>query len=289
MRFFSMIIGSFHSAELYRRVRREQNFNLLYTLGLVLLCSFVTAVYYGNIVHRELFIAKAGQPPVFDSIVTQIAEQTPIMTYKDGRLMTKEPQATVITISGALFGESFDKVALITVDTTGQSTHQNMKTPVLITQTEMIVKDSKETKIQPLDKFADGRPTTLVINRAVAMDAASTFITVVHENLTKFYIFFGGFMWLIFALFSYVLRIFMVLILGLAGLVIAALVRTKLDYSAAVSLAAVSFTPVALLETAILIGAGYPVHTSTLFIAGVVTLSAAIIFSKPLPEAPAAA
>jgi Flp pilus assembly protein TadB len=164
-----------------------------------------------------------------------------------------------------------------------------MKTPILITQDEFIVKTDKETKIQPLEKFADGKPATFVINRAVAMDAANSLTAFVHKNIGQFYLFFGGFAWLIFALFAYVLRIFMILILGLAGLLIGSLMRTKLDYSAAVSLAAVSFTPVALLETVILITSGYPVHTSTLFIAGIVTLTAAIVFSKPLPPTSPAA
>ena len=64
---------------------------------------------------------------------------------------------------------------------------------------------------------------------------------------------------------------------GLIGLLllIGSLLKSPLEFGASVSLAAVSFTPIALLETGLLIGFGYPVHTITLFIAGLVALGVA--------------
>lgn len=287
MRFFEMIVGSFHSVELYRRIRREASFNLLYTLGLVFICCLMISVYYGNVLHRELFVARDGKPAPFDSMVTQIGDQLPIMTFKDGRLMTKDPQATVITVSGELFEESFENVPLITIDTTGQSTHLTMKTPMLITADELIIKTDKETKIQPLSEFSEGGgPSTLLINKAMAQEAAAGIIDVVHRNLTQFYLIAGGIVWFVFALFAYVMRIFMLLVLGLFGLLIGSLLKSPLEFGASVSLAAVSFTPIALLETGLLIGFGYPVHTITLFIAGLVALGVAIKVSAPAPANP---
>ena len=59
-------------------------------------------------------------------------------------------------------------------------------------------------------------------------------------------------------------------------LLIGSLLKSPLEFGASVSLAAVSFTPIALLETGLLIGFGYPVHTITLFIAGLVALGVAV-------------
>ena len=286
MNFFQMFTGSFHSAAVYREVRAKATFNMGYTALLVLFCTLLTTIYYGHLFHRELFVARDGKPALFDDVLTQIASQIPVMTYQNGKLVTNEPHATVITISGQIFGETFEKQPLITIDTTGQTTHENMQTAVLITSSDFVVKTERETKIRPLSEYNDKNTTPLVINRAMAMDTAEKFIGGVHSILTQFYLLVGGVVWMMFAFVAYILRIIMLLGLGLIGTVIGAILKSPMSYGAAVSLAAVSFTPIALLETAVLVIAGYTVHTLTLLVAGSVALAAAIKVSTPAPVTP---
>lgn len=278
MQFFDTLIGSFYSAKTYREVRKAATYGMGYSLLLVTLCTLAVTVYYGQVFHREVFAERDGKPALFDDLVTQIAQQIPVMTYSNKRLSTQNPQATTIHISGEAFGEKFEQFALITIDTTGASTHANMKTPVLITAEDFIVKTDKETKIQPLSKFEEDG--TVVINRAMAEDVAESAIEGMHGALAQFYIILGGMAWVCLIIAFYVLRICMIFALGLGGLIISSLLKSPINYAASVSLAAVSFTPVAVLDTAMFIGAGYSLQTTTLLFAGLAALTAAIACSR---------
>jgi hypothetical protein len=281
MRFFSTLIGSFHSAALYRTVRTNASFYMGYTLLVVLLCTLVLTVYFTAVVHRGIFVAKEGQPIPFDSLVNQIAEQLPVMTLKDDTLMTMDPEPTVIRVSGELFGQAFTDVPLITIDTTGASTHSNMDTPILITSTEIMFEDSDEIKVKKLSEFTKDAPETLVINRALSQEMAAMLIAGVHKHIMTFYLIVGGICWFFFAIVYYIMRICMLLALGLAGYVLGSIIKQRVSYAAAVSLAAVSYTPIALLEAGLLGFLGYSPHMLTLFGAGVVALFFAMKCSDP--------
>lgn len=278
MQFFNTLIGSFHSATTYRQVRKTANYGMGYSLLLVMLCTLAVTVYYGQIFHREVFAERDGKPALFDDLVSQIAQQIPVMTFSGNRLSTQTQEATTVRVSGEAFGEKFEQFALITIDTTGSSTHANMKTPVLITADDFIIKTDDETKIQPLSKFEESG--TVVINRAMAEDMGRSVIEGMHDALTQFYIILGGMAWICLIIAFYILRICMIFALGLGGLAIGSILKSPINYAASVSLAAVSFTPVALLDTAMFIGAGYSLQTITLLFAGLAALTAAIACSR---------
>lgn len=288
MKFFRLLVGSFYSADVYKEVRKEASFCMGYSLLLVLLCTLITAFYYGQVFHREVFGAREGKAPFFDAMVQQIADQLPLMTYSEQKLVTQTPEATVITLSGELFGETFQGFELATIDTTGKTTHDNVQTPILITTNEVIFKGDKETKIKSLSEFTKEAPGTLVINRALAQEMASQLNAWFHKSLPLIYFFFGGILWLIFALFAYVMRVLLLLLLGVAGLAMGAILKSPLEYGAAVSLAAVSFTPMALLQT-VLTMAGQHVSIWVVVFAGVVALFFAVraSHSPAQPVAPA--
>ncbi|MES2984867.1 MAG: DUF1189 family protein [Pseudomonadota bacterium] len=280
MRFFHTLVGSFHSAALYRQVRHEGRYNLGYALLLVLLCTLVMAVYFTSVVHREFFSSRDGMKPLFDDVIAQIAAQTPVMTYNNGQLKTQTDAVTTITINGTLFGEPFQDLPLITIDTTGASNHTNMKTPVLITESEFIAKSrDKKTEIRALkDVFAETKPQ--VLNRAVAEDMAARFTQGVHERLGQIYFLLGGMLWLGFAFVSYILRVILLMALGVGGTLAGKLLRSPVNHGTAVGLASVSFTPVALLISLLTMCFGYSPHIITTFAAGLVALTAAIACSR---------
>ena len=287
MKLRALFTGSFHSAAAYRHIRKAANFGMGYALVLVTLTSLFVTVCYAQFIHRTVFVAHAGQPALLDSVVTQVAGQVPVMTLKGDTLMTKEPIATEIKISGTAFGESFENLVIATIDTTGQSTHANMHTPVLITATEMIIQSDKETKIKKLSEFTKNGPETILINRAVAEDMAKNFLGFVHANLIKLYLIIGAIVWFFLIVFTFILRIFMLLALGLMGLLIGSLTKQSIPFAALVGLASLSYTPVALLDIALLIGFGYAPHVLTLFLAGTVTLFAAMKCSDESTTSPA--
>lgn len=280
MRFIETFTGSFHSADTYHRARAARGFFMGYAALVVIICTLAVTLYFGGVIHREIFAARDGGTPVFDNVVRQIAQQIPLMTLKNGALISNSSEPTIIKVSATLFGQSFTDEAVITIDTSGASTHTNMQTPLLITSTELIIKGEKESRIQPLSKLTDQAPPTLLITRAVAMEAADSLIIAVHRSLAEFYIIFGIIAFLCFSIFMIVVRMLMLLALGLAGKIIATLTGNPLDYAAAVRLAAVSYTPLALLDTALFLGCNYAPHRLTLFLAGCVAIYAAIRASQ---------
>ena len=276
MRIFELFTGAFHSAATYREVRKAGDSLIGFALVIVASCMLSVTAYYGFILHREIFVAHGDSPALFDSVINQIATQTPLMTLKEGTLATQNPEATVIKISGSAFNQTFTDVALITIDTTGKSTHETMKTPMLITAKEFIYKSDKETKIQPLSELTKNGPSTILINRAVAEEMAKKLIDIAHNNLGKFYIIIGGITWFFLSIFAFIMRLFLLLALGLVGQLIGKLIRSPISYASALGLATLSYTPVALLDTALMLGFGYSPHLLTLLIAATVALFAAI-------------
>ncbi|MFZ4541991.1 MAG: DUF1189 family protein [Rickettsiales bacterium] len=286
MNIIRLFLGSFYSADTYRAVRTRGGFHMGYALLVVLACTLVVTIYFTAFVHRELFTSRDGKPIVFDNVVQQIAGQVPTMTWQNNSLKSSVPGPTVISISSQAFEASYEEFPIITIDTSGQTTRETMKTPVLITDTELMMKDKKETKIQSLSDMVKDSASTLIINRSLIDDSAKRLIEWTHRSLGTIYFILGGVSWFVFATYLFIVRIFMLLALGLAGLLIGSMTKTKLGYEQAVGLAAVSYTPVAILDTILFAGAGYPAGTLTLFLAGVVALFAAIHCSNPPAAVP---
>ncbi len=286
MPFFSLFFGAFSSSATYRKVRASGQFLIGYTLLLVAFSTLIITVYFSLFIHREIFTAHGATPPLFDSVAQQIADQMPVMTMKKNVLATKDATPSVIKISGTVFGENFENLEILTIDTSGQSTAENMKTPMLVNATEFVMKTDQETKIRSLSDFTKGEPDTILINHAVAEDTAHKAIQTVHEHMLGIAAIIGGSFWLCFLIFAFILRICMLLTLAVLGQLIGAILDTKLTYASAFGLAALSYTPIAVLDTVLTLSMVYTPHTVTLLVAGVVTLFAAIACTRHAPAAP---
>ncbi len=276
----ALFTGSFHSAAIYRAVRQSGGLLIGYSLAVVSICTLALTLYYGSYVHRGVFAQQNGGPSFFDQVVTQIADQTPVMTLKDNKLVTQNPAPTVIKISGSIFDLTFKDYELITIDTRGKTSHENMKTPMLLTADAFIMKSDNETKIHPLSDFTKDAPNTILINHAMAENTGKNIITYMHTHLVKIYIVLGSICWLFFVFGAFLLRICMLLSLALAGQFIGMVTKNPVTYGQAFALAALSYTPVTVLDTALMIGLGYSPHLFTLLLAGIVGMFAALAFSK---------
>ncbi len=73
-----------------------------------------------------------------------------------------------------------------------------------------------------------------------------------HANLWKFYLFIGLFAWCILLPILYVLRLTMLALLSAATLVIASLRRQPMEFTQAMRLSAMAYTPVAVIDIAVL-------------------------------------
>ncbi len=284
MKLWSLFTGIF-KAETYRLARAENNYFIGYAMLIVLLCTFAVAAYYTVFIHREIFTARDGKPALFDDIVTQIAAQVPNMALENNQLMSSEPTPTYIKLSGDVFGENFQDIPIITIDTSGQTTHENMTTPILVGTKDVIFKTDRKTEIKSISEITESLPSTTVINRAMIDDLARATIEGVHGNLTSIYLVFGGIGWFFMFIYMAVLRIIMLLALGAAGLAIGSIIKSPISYASAVGLAAISYTPIAILDTMLFAGLHYPTSKIVLFGAGCVALFAAIKCSNT-PDQP---
>ena len=283
MRFFHTLVGSFYSARTYATVRAAEGSGLGYSFVLVLLTNLITTVGIVLFLHMALFSSRDGDAPMFDDLVLQVANQIPQMTLHNNVLMVADGKAHTIVLDahmtkGSLRGEA------ITIDTTGATTYQNMRTPILFTQKELIYRSKKETKLQPYSELYPDAPPTLVINHALALDIAQRMIDKVHQHLGMIYFIFGIFCCLCVTLVFYIMRVLMVLVLGVIGLGIGSLLKSPLSFAASMRFAAVSYTPVAILNIAAF-ATGHAPPTWGLILCGSVMLFAAMYTSRQTPLA----
>ena len=276
MNVFQLFFGSFHSSAAYRQMRANASFGMGYALLVVTICSLFVLLYYSSQVYTAMFLPRDGKPAMFDQMMQDVADQMPVMTMKSGTLATKNPEATIITIKGSYGTENFN-VPIATIDTTGKTDTSNATTPVLINAKQLLVRDKGNWSPQMLTDFTKNAPDTIIINHAVAEEMATAASSYIHNSLAEYFIL----AWFFFIICLYVVSFFLLLVLGCIGLVIASLVRSPLSFGAAVGLASLSFTPVAILNVLLLTAFGYAAHTITLLVAGTVTLYAAIRSSDP--------
>lgn len=286
MRLWQIFLGSFHSAATYRWVRSSGKSMLGYVAALITLFCLIVTVFLGLMLNNAAFTAHGNEPALFDEAVTQIADQLPVMTLKDGTLAAQTAGPQVITLTLHHDGK-VDTVDFATIDTTGATTHETMKTPILITAREFIYKSDKETKIRPLSDFSGEHNQPLIFTHASAQEMAAQLIRYIHTNLWKFMLVFGAFFFVTLVMIVFAVRLFMLLMLAVIGVLIAKITKAKLDFGQSFALAAVSFTPVTVLDTVLTVFLGYTTHFTTITLAGGVALFAAIRCSEP--EAPPAA
>jgi hypothetical protein len=283
MRFFHTLVGAFHSPETYRNMRRSEGHGLAYSFVLVLFTTLLLTVYGLTLFHTKVFVSSHGSTPLFDDAVMQLAKQMPYMTFTNNKLVTAEPRSYTITFNFA-FPKFHGKFDLATIDTTGATTYKNMKTPILVTANEFIVRDKKQIKIQPFKDVVGDHPTTLVINQAVAIDLGNKLIEGVHHILWELYLFIGAFIWLFFAGTFYILRLFMLLFMAVGGLAISRAYNDAVNFQTSMRMAAISFTPVACLEI-LFMAMGHMIAGFWLLLCGLVMLSAALYITRETPLA----
>ena len=286
MNFIRTFIGSFHSARMYHELRKNQSgHGFLYSLLLVMVTILLTCVLYAPMAvngHTLLFVGENGRPAVLDSILKQVAAQTPEMTFENQVLNQKTPGAHVIHLK-LDYGTSKEEVDAITIDTSGKTTTANMRTPILVTANEVIVRSQRDTKIKTFRELTDkdsAKGGPLVIDAEMASAVAADLSELVKDNIMMFYLIVGG----IFALFMlaalYVLRMVMMLCLALVGMALASMFNTKASFDELMRLAAVSFTPVAILSATIpMIGDKAP-NSMTLLVLGSIMMGAVLYATR---------
>lgn len=278
MNFFKTMIGSFYSPAVFAQARAPQaGMNLLYSFLLVLLTSLVVTVIGVNTADRLLMQPTDSQAPLLDRVVNDLASQVPVMVLQNGVLKVNETQPYVMNIhTGDAETPTF---AVVTIDTTGASTVHNMETPVLITAREVYFRGNNDTKVYPL-KQSDDDTKPLIINQAVAMNTATRGLEWLHQNIWKIYLGAGAAIWITFALVAYVLRLVMLMALGLVGLLLGNIWKPTVDFSTAVRIAAVAYTPVAICSAAALCITGGEPKALALFAFGALVVAAALMVSR---------
>ncbi|MFM9889899.1 MAG: DUF1189 family protein [Rickettsiales bacterium] len=248
MKFFNMFFGAFYSTELYRTLRHEGKYALGYSFKLVMLMTLIMLISGTVILHRFAFAPQEGQPPRFDVLVQQVARQLPNMTLHHGVLKTDQPEATTISVDIAVPGEESESFALAIIDTSGATKPTKTEVPIVIDDTNIYITTKEKTEIHPLGKFFEKAPETLIINRALIDDQATRLIAWTHASLTKIYLMFGALTWVMLVVFNYIGRLVLLAILAGTASAIASARGKSLSFAQAMAVAAVSFTPIAVID-----------------------------------------
>jgi hypothetical protein len=134
-RFYQALYLAFFSAALYRDVARNwKGVAAVYLLALVALAWLPTAV---RLQLAVLHFAEHYAP--------HIAEQLPAVQIDQGRVRVEAEMPYVITVRGR-------ETRLAVLDTTGATTSlEQAQAPVLLTATELVVRDGGEIQRYPLD------------------------------------------------------------------------------------------------------------------------------------------
>lgn len=278
MRFFRTVIESFYSAPLYRQVQMQAGHGFMYSLKLVFVTAILTALLYAPTaqrLHREVFIGTQGRPAVMDDVFAQIAAQTPLMMMYHHKLVADERRAHTIRLRAVINGEVLEG-DMITVDTTGATTHTNMPTPVLITATDIITQEKNEARIKSFKEILpeDGKPIRITPEYVEAK--LGHLSQLIKERLPAFYALIGVVALLVGVFAMYLLRVFLLVVLALGGKLLAALLHVKIGFDGLMRLSAVSFTPVALLGAVITYVTAGSVSVLWILLCGWVMLAAAI-------------
>lgn len=292
MNVFQLIPGAFYSADAYRQMRASQNFGMGYALLMVAITALAVVIFGATIFHQFALKRQGENPSLFEALAMQVVEQMPTMTYDKGVLATDKPEIYTIHIRGNdLPIEVKDKADfdfdLITIDTTGQTSIDTMKTPILITSKDAVLDDKEKNKkeVHSLAEMFKDQKTPLIINKAVAQDTLKRGISWLNDHAVMLYLIIGGIAWCFAIIFFFILRMVMLFLLGLIGIAYAGIQKVELTYASAVALASLSYTPVLLLDTLLFVVNGKSPMPLTLFIAGSVTLIFAIHVSNP-PKPP---
>ena len=282
MNVFKTIIASFYSPVVYREARApQQGMKLLYSLLVVVLTTAAITLAGIQFVHQHVMAGDATNRPMLDTLAMSFAEQVPVMVLSNGTLQVKAEQPYTIYFDGSVVNlPSIKKTPLITIDTTGKTTVHTMSTPILVTAHEIYTKNNNKTEVHTFDDVGKKSAPPLIINRAMATDGAQRILDWTHKNAWKIYLAMGVPFWLVFVIIAYILRIIMLMALGLVALVAGKLWKPEITFATGVQIAAVAYTPVAVLETARLCLTAHSPSTLTLFALGALMVCVGVVVSR---------
>jgi hypothetical protein len=288
MRFFTIIFRSFYDLSLYQEAQKQWTG---WTLGLnALFFALLTAVGLtagGVMLHQALLAERSGgQPSVMEEALGQIANQWPALRLEENQLSSDAPMPQVISLDVTIFGERL-REDFLTIDTSGTTSYETMKTPMLLTSKELIFQQRGESRIRPLEEMFKGTEQPTLIDRAFIESNARDLIAAARQGGWQFLLFGGLFIWIFLVPALVLVRYLLVIPLSAIGLIIAQVMRRALSYEAAVRVIALALLPVTLVDTLTLfvLGSGVSTVIKALVALGVLTL---LLLREPKTSAPAA-
>ncbi|MFZ4125313.1 MAG: DUF1189 family protein [Rickettsiales bacterium] len=256
--FLTIILRSFYDFDLYKEVHGQwKGWAMRYTIGVFALLLLVGLIAGTRILHTQFVQERdGGKVSVLEEALRQVADQWPDSTVQNNTLSTSVSGPHAIIIDMEVFGDTI-REEVITVDTSGATTYANMTTPILITATDVIAKDTdagnNETKIRPLAEFFKDMPQPFALNRTNMNDYVSDLMVAVHANIWKFYLLMGAMTWLVLMPVFVIIRLFLLIPLAVGGLVLANFMKRSLDYDASVRVLAIALIPLTIIEAFALI------------------------------------
>lgn len=148
---FQAIVMSFYSKALYRDVAINWGGKVFIYLLLIQVLAWIGSTY----------MAQVGINQLYAKYSTQLVAQTPVMTFKDGKVSTPEKKPYIITLP--------DNERFAVIDTTGHyKTPAQAEASLLITETEFISSDKPgETKIHAIPKDLEAVFDPQLVNKVI--------------------------------------------------------------------------------------------------------------------------
>ncbi len=220
---FQAIYLSFYSKQLYRDVAKNWGGKSFLYLLLIVALSWIAFTYFSQIALNASYREHS------DVMVSQI----PIVTIKDGRVITPEKRPYIIE-------DSKTHERLVVIDTTGQyTTLEKANALFLITENKVFVQKEKSGE---------------VIKEANIYEIPKTMTTTLNPRQINGYLEqMAYFIWIplyiCVLLVGFCYRLMQALIYGVIGKIIAGMSRVTLTYSQVVQIAMVAITPALVLAT----------------------------------------
>jgi hypothetical protein len=273
--FFQTLARSFYDISLYQEARSSWTGWLLGLTAVVFAIVCAIGITLGAVViHHEFLAPRAGgQSSNLEEGLRQIAEQWPTVTLDKDTLTSDAPMPKVIAIDLTIFGARINE-DVITVDTSGKTTYQNLTTPILISASELTIHKEDETRIRPLSELFSEAKQPLVIDRDYMQNFATTIVDATRANAWKFLLFFGIFTWVVLVPVLLFVRYLLVIPLAALGLIAAQIMRRTLIYDDAVRVIALALIPLTVIDAGamFIFGSGVSSFIKALVALGVLVL-----------------
>jgi len=278
MRFWPTFFGAFCSPETYAQARyRAQGWGFVYALKLVGISTLLGVCMLSFAFHHYVFSARNGQEPMIDRAIMQVAEQLPPFVLDQGTLKVAQEKPLIITIA---LDELGAPMRLFTIDTTGNTTSANMPTYVLFTATHVISRRSDGTITErPLGELTRDQPHIEAQSHEDIMELAQVTIQSLHTHVWKLYGVLVPLTWLIMTVIFFITRVFMLLALGGAAMLLS-LHGRRLNYVDGVRVASVAYTPVSTFSAVAFMAGFTAIGPVALYAMGVLMVFCAISVTK---------